>query len=147
MSDDKKTRDLFKNSTLRNQEKVVSRSSELDDFRIYVVRSITSFIKRNIMLRRDKSISLFKEVKIIRLLMRQNKTEREALKKEDKCRIFQSLLREDEPARDIPVRDVGYEPSAKSGELNYLKTVYELQNSCERDEIERSLVCANARIE
>jgi hypothetical protein len=51
------------------------------------------------------------------------------------------------PARDIPVRGAGYEPSAKSGEPNYLKTVYELQNPCERGEIERSLVCADARTE
>jgi hypothetical protein len=51
------------------------------------------------------------------------------------------------PARDISVRDAGYEPSAKSEESNHLKTVYELQNSRERDEIERSLVCADAQIE
>jgi hypothetical protein len=96
MSDDEETRDLFKNSTLRNQNKVVSRFSELDDFRIHIVRLIASFIRRNILLRQDKSISSFKEAKIIRLLMRQNKTEREASKIEDKCRIFQSLLKEDE---------------------------------------------------
>jgi hypothetical protein len=96
MSDNEETRDLFKNSTLRNQNKVVSRSFELDDFRIHAVRSIASFIRRNILLRRDKSILSFKETKIIRLLMRQNKTERDASKIKDKCRIFQSLLKEDE---------------------------------------------------
>jgi hypothetical protein len=50
-------------------------------------------------------------------------------------------------ARDISVRDVGYESSAKLEESNDLKTVYELRDSCERDEIERNLVYVNARIE
>jgi hypothetical protein len=85
ISDDEEIHDLFKNSTLRNQNKVVSKSSELDDFRIHAVRSIASFIRRNILLRRDKFISSFKEAKIIRLLMRQNKTERDASKIKNKC--------------------------------------------------------------
>jgi hypothetical protein len=61
--------------------------------------------------------------------------------------LFDIVNASEGSARDIPVRDAGYEPSAKSEESNNLKTVYELQNSCERDEIERSLVCADARIE
>jgi hypothetical protein len=96
MSDNEEIRDLFKNSTLKNQNKVLSRFSELNDFRIHAVKLITSFIKRNILLRWDKFISSFKKAKIIRLLMRQNKTKRNASKIEDKCRIFQLLLREDE---------------------------------------------------
>jgi hypothetical protein len=83
MSDDEETRDLFKNSTLRNQDKVVSRFSELDNFRIHAKRLIAFFIRRNILLRWDKFISSFKEAKIIRLLMRQNKIERKASKIKD----------------------------------------------------------------
>jgi hypothetical protein len=96
MSDDEETRDLFKDPALGNQDKAVSGSFGLGGSTVHAVRSITSFIRRNTLLRRDKSIPSFKGAKAIRLLMRQNKAEREASEIGDKCRIFQPLLRGDE---------------------------------------------------
>jgi hypothetical protein len=61
--------------------------------------------------------------------------------------LISDVVSTSRPARDLSVRDASHEPSTKSEESNYLKTIYELQNSYERNEIEKSLMCVDAQIE